>query len=172
MRHLLRHPNARRPRRPRAFTLIEVLVIVVILGIAALVVVPQLLQAGQLTIQAASRRVVSDILYAQNEAIGRQAAHQVIFDPAGNRYTLADGDGAALTAPWSQGPYVVDFDEDRTFDDVVLVSAEFAGSSQRPAAATASPSPAPRSCSMRSAVLPMSSPMGNTRDVLQNDNTS
>lgn len=114
----------------RAFTLIEVLSVVVILGIAGAVVVPQMLNTGNLQIQAASRIVIADLLYAQNEAITRQAVRRVVFDPTTNSYKLTDGGGNVLAVSWKNGGaanYVINFSTDSRFDAVTLKTADFGG---------------------------------------------
>jgi general secretion pathway protein H len=115
-------------RRVAAFTLVEVLVVVLILGIAAAMVVPQMLKAGSLSIQAAARMVVSDIVFAQNEAIARQQTRQFVVDAEGNGYSVTDGEGDAVPAPWLGGTLVVDFDTDRRFQGVEIVQPDFGGS--------------------------------------------
>ena len=110
----------------RAFTLIEVLVVLVIIGVAAGIVVPHMLKTGAMSAQAAARSVISDILFAQNEAISMQATRSVVFDVDANQYQLTDGDDAVLAAPSrSGGLYVVDFAADRRFQGVVLSAANF-----------------------------------------------
>lgn len=105
--------------RHRAFTLIEILIVVAIMGIAAAIVVPQMLQAGTMGIQAAARMVIADLLYAQNEAIANQAPRKVIFEPAqdgaGNCYRITDADGQTIDVDWKGGDggnYVVDFEKE------------------------------------------------------------
>jgi prepilin-type N-terminal cleavage/methylation domain-containing protein len=119
----------RKPRRCRTgYTLVEVLIVVTIIGIAAAVIVPNMLAAGTLGVQAAARIIVADILYAQNDAIAQQRNRTVVFDPANESYSLQDENGAILTVRWKNGSannYVVDFTTDDRFQGVVIVSAEF-----------------------------------------------
>ncbi|MEM1027100.1 MAG: prepilin-type N-terminal cleavage/methylation domain-containing protein [Planctomycetota bacterium] len=130
-----------RPKRQRntsggGYTLVEVLVVVVILGIASAFVVPQLLAAGTLGIQAAARLVVADILFAQNEAIAAQENREVVFNASGNTYRLqrfnADtGLDEVLTQGWKNGQannYVVDFEDDDRFDGITIESVQIGGS--------------------------------------------
>lgn len=122
-----RHPSI--PTR-RAYTLIEVLIVVAILGIVSAVVVPQMLSAGTLGVQAAARAVVADILFAQNDAIAAQAGRKVVFTPADNQYELRDADDVVLTAQWINGNpnnFKIDFDEADRFQGVEIKSAAFAG---------------------------------------------
>jgi Tfp pilus assembly protein FimT len=118
----------------RAYTLVEVLVMVAILGIAGAMVVPSMLQGGTLGVQAAARTVVADLLYAQNDAIAQQAPRRVVFDTTSQSYRLTDAQGNTLHASWlggsaGTGNYEVDFTDDQRFLGVELVSANFAGSS-------------------------------------------
>ncbi len=120
--------------KPRAFTLVEVLVVVVILGLAGALVVPALLEPGTLSVQAAGRMIIADILIAQNDAVAAQAIRQVVFEPAENRYRIADANGVTITSTWKSNPttggnYIVDFDEDNRFVGVNLQGASF-GSTQ------------------------------------------
>ncbi len=109
----------------RAFTLVEILVVIIIVGIAAMVVVPQVGSAGTLSIQAAARRVIADLLVAQNEAIARGASRSVIFDVAGESYRMVDENGATVQMAWMNGPYVVSFADDNRFDGVAIDTASF-----------------------------------------------
>lgn len=72
----------------RAYTLIEVLVTVVILGIAGAVVVPSMSGAGILRIQAGVRTVVADITFAQMDALAYQEARGIVFSESTNSYTI------------------------------------------------------------------------------------
>ncbi|MFW6033334.1 MAG: GspH/FimT family pseudopilin, partial [Phycisphaeraceae bacterium] len=115
----------------RAFTLVEILVVVVILGIAGAIVVPHLLTAGQLGVQAAARSVIADILYAQNEAVAHQKIRAVIFSPDSESYQLTDEQGTPIEAAWRMGGgdrgYAIDFTRDKRFEGVKIVSADFSG---------------------------------------------
>jgi len=111
----------------RGFTLVEIIVVIVIMGIAALLVVPHVLEAGTVSIQAAARLIVSDLLYAQNEAVAAQATYKVAFDPTNNRYQLTDEDDAVLTNEQIGGPYVVDFATNDRMKNITLSLADFAG---------------------------------------------
>jgi len=79
-----------RPQRASGYTLVEVLIVVTIIGFASAIIVPNILAAGTMGVQAAARIIVADILYAQNEAIARQRPVSVVFEPANDRYTLVD----------------------------------------------------------------------------------
>lgn len=74
----------------RGYTLIEVLVVVTVLGIAAALLVPSMGQTGVLRVQAAVRTVVADIAYAQSDAVAYQRRRAVVFEEDANRYTIYD----------------------------------------------------------------------------------
>lgn len=118
------------PRGSAGYTLVEVLIIVAILGITTAIIVPNMLAAGTLGVQAAARIIIADILFAQNDAIAQQRTRKVVFDPDNESYTLVDENDAVLTAKWKNGSnsnYVVDFTTDSRFQGVVIVSANFGG---------------------------------------------
>lgn len=103
------------------YTLVEILVVVTILGIAGLVALPALGQTHVLRVQGAIRSVVADITFAQADALAYQEERAIVFVPAENHYILVevvggviDAENNAIYSP--QGPdqrYVVDFDDPR-----------------------------------------------------------
>ncbi len=116
----------------RAFTLIEVLITVTIVGLAAAMVVPQMLKSGTLTVQAAARMVIADLLYAQNEAIARQTPRRIVFDASANSYRMTDAHGTTLASTYrgtgsSSSNYVVDFSRDGRFAGVRLENVNLGG---------------------------------------------
>ena len=60
------------------YTLVEMLVTLVILGIAAAMLVPSLGAFGAIETQAAVRRLVSDIAFAQSEAVAHQRCSRAL----------------------------------------------------------------------------------------------
>lgn len=128
-----RQTRARARQSSGAFTLVEVLIVVAIIGIAGAIVVPQMLQVGTMQIQAASRMVIADIIYAQGEAAAQGAIRRVVFDVTNNAYTLTDGNGTALQNSWRMGNtssrnYTISFNQDSRFRGCTLTTAAFNGS--------------------------------------------
>lgn len=118
--------------RRRGFTLTEVLVVVTIIGIAGALIVPHMMQAGTLGVQAAGRMIIADILIAQNDAIATQQVRRIIFDTDNNRYRMTDAADNTLTVTWRAassdgGNYEIDFNTDDRFEGVVLENVDFGG---------------------------------------------
>ncbi len=98
------------------FTLVEILAVVVILGIASAIIVPQINSRDDLKASAAARTIIADLIYAQNLAISTQTKTYVRFDVANNRYSLvtsptsASGTfGTPVNHPLTQTSYVTQF---------------------------------------------------------------
>ena len=101
-------PNAR--TTSRAFTLVEILVVVLILGIAAAVIVPSMGSRDDLKAAAAARMIMADLIYAQNRAITTQQRHYVVFNtttPQNYRVSLSPTDGSSIQHPVSKNPYIM-----------------------------------------------------------------
>jgi len=110
----------------RGYTLIEVLVVVTIIGIAGSIVVPHMVRGGEMQIQAAGRMVISDLLMTQNEAIARQAVRRMTFDTTANQYAITDSADAVVAAPWKGGgDYIVNFSTDGRFNGVRITAVNF-----------------------------------------------
>lgn len=131
----MRKPHARPWTTAPAFTLLEVLAVIVILGIAGALVIPAMGETGILKVQAAVRTIVSDITFMQSEAVGFQERRAIIFDVPTSSYRLVEVPGDVVdpanntvydpTRPG--GLYVVDF-LGAKFGDSRLTSADFGGS--------------------------------------------
>ena len=117
-----------RHRANRGFTLIEILVVVVIIGIASAIILPQLSSRDDLRAASAARALMADLLYAQNRSIALQKMHYVQFDTAGNTYSVLDNMSPAniITHPVLQAPYTVSLGTG-SLSNVKLASPTFDG---------------------------------------------
>lgn len=95
----------------RGFTLIEILVVVVILGIASAVILPQMTSRDDQRVAAAARTLMADLLYAQSRSIAYQTRHYVQFNTATNSWQVmvdsGGSPGAVITHPVNGVPYVI-----------------------------------------------------------------
>src|SRR5438270_1697999 len=114
-----------RPRR-QGFTLIEILCVVVIIGIASAVILPQLSTRDDLRASSAARTLMADLLYAQSRSIALQKYHYVSFNTATSTYQVMDSPTNVITHPVELGPYVVTFGTGN-LNKVKLSSASFDG---------------------------------------------
>jgi len=133
--------------RRRAYTLIELLIVVAILGISSVLLIPRLVDADTFSVQAAVRSVVADITYAQTDALAMQSIRRVQFlrdddDRLHGYAILAPSDQALYdgafnpdtaeyleheTAVDTGGWFIVDFDRDSRFSGVEIESVDFNG---------------------------------------------
>lgn len=127
-----RHPTNPANHPPsRGFTLMEVLVLIVVLGIAGALVIPSMSSVHVLRVQASIRAISADIAFAQSDAIAFQRRRAVMFDVPNNLYRVVDVPSSAVSAnnalfkPGGPGGrYVVDLKQER-FGGARLVSASF-----------------------------------------------
>lgn len=75
--------------RPRAFTLIELVVVIVIIAIASAVAIPRFASAStRYRVDAAVQQIVSDVSLTAAVANRASAAHTIRFEPADDNYVL------------------------------------------------------------------------------------
>ena len=120
--------------RMRAYTLIEILVVVMVMGISAALVVPMVGQAGTFRVRSTVRTLIADMTFAQSDAMAFQQGRAVMFFPDENRYIIVRVTGPVLD-PINDAMYDhtrvddvmgMDFDEER-FGGAVITGASFDG---------------------------------------------
>lgn len=87
-----------RPQPRRAYTLVEMLIVVTVLAIAGTMIIPSFASTDVLRVQGAVRTIVSDLTVAQSDAIAFQQGRGIVFydDPANPRYVVAEVNGTTL----------------------------------------------------------------------------
>lgn len=115
----------------RAFTLVEILVVLVIIGISAAMIIPSIGSRDDLNTAAMARVVMADLIYAQNRAVSLQRTVYVRFDPDNQRYEVLDAIDPAvvITHPVEKTPFQVRLGAQRGDDlrYVTLAAADFDG---------------------------------------------
>ena len=119
----------KRPMSARyGFTLIEIIVVVVILAIAAMLAVPMLSTAADTQLRTAGNMIAADMEYARSMAISRQQNYSVVFSSAGNSYEVRDGVGVVVAHPLNSAKDLsVVFGDDSRLEKVDITSANFDG---------------------------------------------
>lgn len=125
----------RRPFSSPAFTLLELMVVLVLLGIAGAMVIPSMGESHILRVQGALRQLVSDISFAQSDAVAFQESRAVVFDVANSTYTLVAVPGTTIDlvnntlydATRPGGTYGANF-TDNHYGDARIAAASFGGS--------------------------------------------
>jgi prepilin-type N-terminal cleavage/methylation domain-containing protein len=110
----------------RAFTLIELIVVMVIITIAAVLAVPMMSSAADVQVRSAANMIAADLEYAKSMAISRQQNHSVVFDPANESYEVRDASGTVISHPVKAGSlFVVNLQSDSRLSRVDITSADF-----------------------------------------------
>ncbi len=107
----------RRPCGKRAFSLIELVVVVAVVTIMAAIAMPRMAQStARYRTETACRRVAADLEVARARAGATSAAQSVVFSRAANRFTytltgMSDPDRPALeyTVDLGEQPYCCDY---------------------------------------------------------------
>ena len=122
-------------RKQTGFTLVEILAVIVILGIASAIVIPQIGTRDDMRVKAAARTLIADLIYAQNLAISTGQVVYVRFDVAGNQYSMLTNPanskakkGDPVQHPITQTDYVTAFGASkRGWEQVTIKSAVMNG---------------------------------------------
>ena len=103
-----------------AFTLVEIIIVVVIIAIAAMVAIPLVSSAASVQIRSAANMVTADLEYAKSLAISKGQNYSIVFNKNTETYSLRDKDGAVIPHPVKKGfDYIVDFRKELSKVDIV-----------------------------------------------------
>ncbi|MHC4220088.1 MAG: hypothetical protein ACYSU7_16710 [Planctomycetota bacterium] len=126
----------------RSYTLIELIMVMAVLALAAALLVPNLIGRDSLTVQAAVRLIIADLSFAQTDALANQEFRRIVFYDDGRGYCLirvpdegwvtpADLDDPTVDYVYdplgNMGRYIVDFVEDERFEGVMVTAADIEG---------------------------------------------
>jgi len=108
-----------------AFTLVEILIVIVLIGIAAMVVVPLASSAAGMQIRSAANMVAADLEYAKSMAVSRGQVFSVVFDKNTESYRIEDQNGNVIAHPVKKDQdYVVNF-QNEGLEKVDIVDVDF-----------------------------------------------
>ena len=139
----MRHVRQVRDGVRRAYTLVELLIVIGILGMAAGLLTPVITGQDGMEVQAAVRKVIGDLAFAQSDALAHQEYRRVHFYNDGRGFAVvrctqdnydAAWDAATadyitdpLAGPGALGRYIVDFNTDDRFDGVSISDVDIDG---------------------------------------------
>jgi len=120
-----------RLRRARGgFTIIEILIVVVILAIAAMTAIPMISSAGSIQVRSVANMIAADLEYAKSLAITKGQRYSVVFDTSSDSYRIEDESDTTISHPVKKGfDYVIDL-EDEGLGKADITGADFGGASQ------------------------------------------
>jgi type II secretory pathway pseudopilin PulG len=126
----------------RSYTLIELIMVIAVLALAAALLVPNLVGRDSLTVQAAVRLLIADLSFAQTDALANQEFRRVVFYQDGSGYCLIRVPDENWVTPLdlsdpsvdyvydplgNMGQYIVNFIEDDRFEGVSITAANIDG---------------------------------------------
>jgi len=108
------------------FTLIEIIIVVVILAIAAMTAIPLMSSAGSVQIRSAANMIAADLEYARSMAISRGQNYSVVFDKNTESYRIEDQYNNVIPHPVKKGfDYIIDFQNDSRLNKVDITNVNF-----------------------------------------------
>lgn len=114
-----------RCRKP-GFTIVEIIIVVVILSIAAMTAIPMMSSASSVQIRSAANLIAADLEYAKSMAISRGQYFYVRFNESNNSYQIEDQDNNVIQHPVKKGfNYVMNFTNDRRVGKVDVTNVSF-----------------------------------------------
>ncbi len=136
-------PNSRlRSVAPGSYTLIELIMVMAVLALAAALLVPHRVGTDNMTVQAAVRLLIADLSFAQSDALANQEFRRVVFYADGAGYCILIVDSFDEVTPGNlddpavnyvydplgtMGRYIVDYTVDDRFEGVVITEATIDG---------------------------------------------
>jgi len=124
--------------RGDAFTLIEILIVVVIIAIAAMIVVPLAGSTASIQIKSTANMIAADLEYAKSRAITQGQRFSMVIDENTETYRIEDHTGSVIEHPVKKGSqYIVNLQQkgldkvdisNANFDSTSTVSFDYLGS--------------------------------------------
>lgn len=106
-----------------AFTLVEVIIVLVIIGIISAIAVPLYTSAASVQLKTAADMVACDLEYAKSMAMSTGRNHSVFFDASAEEYRIKDASGDVNHPVHIGAKYIVRFAADNRLNKVTIESA-------------------------------------------------
>ena len=111
------------------FTLVELLIVIAIIMIAALTAIPMMSSAASVQIRSAANMIAADLEYAKSMAISRGQNYSVVFDTTAESYQIFEDQSGTLVLikhPVKKGFYYeINFSTDGRLNKVDIVEVDF-----------------------------------------------
>lgn len=118
----------------KAYTVIEIVMVIVIMGILAVLAIPRFDSFYSAKLNGAAKKMVSDIRYVQQLAISEHANTKIVFNTAANTYTAQKYNGSswvAITDPFSRGNLTENFNSDPQYSGIDIFATTLSSSTLR-----------------------------------------
>jgi prepilin-type N-terminal cleavage/methylation domain-containing protein len=110
----------------KGFTLIELVVIILIVGILAISVLVSGTAKGPVRLEAACQRLAADLRYIQQMAMAQQVRFGISFDTSDESYFgYRVNTSNKAKSPHTQSDLEVEFDEMKEFNEIQITSTNF-----------------------------------------------
>ena len=130
----LRYPHPDRyaehslPGTRSGFTLIEIIIVIAILAIAAMTAIPLMSSGGSVQIRSAANMIAADLEYARSMAISRGQYYSVEFFEGAESYQIEDQNNVVISHPVKRGfDYIISFQNDSRLNKVDITNVNFNG---------------------------------------------
>ena len=113
----------------KSFTIIELIMIIVIIGIITVAALPRLDLHNNIKLQGAGKKLISDLRYSQTIAMSKHTDTRLVFDPLNNTYSAyfwENGVWQPLKDPYTRQDLSLDLDTS-SFPGVTISSSDFGG---------------------------------------------
>ncbi len=109
-----------------AFTLVELVIVMMIMAILAAIAVPLYTSAASVQLKTAANMIACDLEYAKSMAMSTGRSYSVVFNDSNESYRIKDANDNDVNHPVHIGAkYVVSFANDSRLNKVDIVSANF-----------------------------------------------
>jgi prepilin-type N-terminal cleavage/methylation domain-containing protein len=118
-------------RTSAGFTLLELVIVIVIVGILAAVTVPRFKAFNTIKLNSVVKKIVTDIRYAQSMAGSSHDMYGVTFNTTSEQYEVRRiRDNSYAKDPFSRQDFIVNFNTDPLYRGATIDSANFGSTNQ------------------------------------------
>jgi prepilin-type N-terminal cleavage/methylation domain-containing protein len=122
-----------RNRRGPGFSIIEIIMVLVILGILAGLAIPRFATFFVMKLEGGRKKVIYDIRFVQQMAVARHTNTRIVFNAGNETYVAQEespqgsGTWVSINSPFTRAPLQANFTSDYQFNGINITSASFGG---------------------------------------------